>query len=478
MIYISPTLPVSQMPALAGDISTSSGTTATTLATVATPGTGLPTINAKGLSTSVRALVASDLPLATASSVGGVSAGTGLSVSSGALAVSYGTAAGTAAQGNDSRITGAAQTTNNLSDLASAATARANLAVPIMGSMIVNGDMDVDQQFEGASNGTGIDRFHYTYTTGSAVTFQRVTSSVPTGYVHSLLINAPATGITVGTSDIRALRTVLEGSMVSPLAWGTAAAQVATLQFWARASLVGNYALSIVNSSNNYSFVTTYAISTANTWQKFTISVPAATAGTWSTFVANSYGLAIKFDLGSGTTYQTSTLNAWQSGSYLTTSGAVELAANSAATLYVTGVHLWAGGVPGTYIPRPYGDELALAQRYYAKTFNEGVAPAQSAGVLGAVCVRTPVATSYPSAYFRVPSAFYRGAGGSVVITTYNPTSANANWRDETASADVTVSVDPSTAAGGTGIEVGTSSTVATSGDNLCIHATYDSGLY
>jgi hypothetical protein len=41
----------------------------------------------------------------------------------------YGTAANTVAQGNDSRITGAAQTANNLSDLASATTARTNLAL-------------------------------------------------------------------------------------------------------------------------------------------------------------------------------------------------------------------------------------------------------------------------------------------------------------------------------------------------------------
>lgn len=45
------------------------------------------------------------------------------------LSVSYGTTAGTAAQGNDSRITGAAQKASNLSDLASASTARTNLGL-------------------------------------------------------------------------------------------------------------------------------------------------------------------------------------------------------------------------------------------------------------------------------------------------------------------------------------------------------------
>jgi lysophospholipase L1-like esterase len=43
------------------------------------------------------------------------------------LAVTYGASAGTAAQGNDSRITGAAQIANNLSDVASPSTALANL---------------------------------------------------------------------------------------------------------------------------------------------------------------------------------------------------------------------------------------------------------------------------------------------------------------------------------------------------------------
>lgn len=63
-----------------------------------------------------------------------VIAGTGLT-GGGALSanvtlnVSYGTTAGTAAQGNDARITGALQAANNLSDVANAGTARTNLGL-------------------------------------------------------------------------------------------------------------------------------------------------------------------------------------------------------------------------------------------------------------------------------------------------------------------------------------------------------------
>ncbi len=61
-----------------------------------------------------------------------ITAGTGLSgggdlTADRSLSVAYGSAAGTAAQGNDGRISGALQASNNLSDVSAASTARANL---------------------------------------------------------------------------------------------------------------------------------------------------------------------------------------------------------------------------------------------------------------------------------------------------------------------------------------------------------------
>ncbi len=61
------------------------------------------------------------------SQAGSYSAGTGLDLTGSTFSVLYGTASGTATQGNDTRVTGAAQKASNLSDLANVATAVDNL---------------------------------------------------------------------------------------------------------------------------------------------------------------------------------------------------------------------------------------------------------------------------------------------------------------------------------------------------------------
>ena len=73
-----------------------------------------------------------------------ITAGTGLTgggdlSADRSFTVSYGTTAGTAAQGNDSRITGALQAANNLSDVANAATARTNLGAAPLASPTFTG---------------------------------------------------------------------------------------------------------------------------------------------------------------------------------------------------------------------------------------------------------------------------------------------------------------------------------------------------
>jgi hypothetical protein len=146
--------------------------------------------------------------------------------------------------------------------------------------------------------------------------------------------------------------------------------------------------------------------------------------------------------------------------------------AGAADYLDITGIQIEYGT---TVTPFEYMDMntlLPLAQRYYRKSFPQATAPAQSAGVAGALAIKNPIALGDPSDYIQFNPPMFPG---TITFTTYNPSAGNANWRDITAGADATVSVDPGSVKSEMGIQVATSGTVATLGDILAIHYTASS---
>lgn len=122
---------------------------------------------------------------------------------------------------------------------------------------------------------------------------------------------------------------------------------------------------------------------------------------------------------------------------------------------------------------RQFAEELALCMRHFQTSFPYGTAPAQSGGVAGAITVKNPIALGDPSAYIE----FEPPMRVAPTITTYNPSAGNANWRDVTAAADATVSVDPVTSIGPSGVLLATSGTITSLGDILCIHHSADAGI-
>jgi hypothetical protein len=146
--------------------------------------------------------------------------------------------------------------------------------------------------------------------------------------------------------------------------WGTANAQTVTLSFWVRSSLTGTFGGSIQNSATNRSYPFTYTISTANTWELETITIPGDTSGTWLT--TNGCGIIVRYGLGVGST-GSGTAGAWAGANYLSATGAVSVVGTNAATWYVTGVQLEAGSTASPFEYRSYGTEFALCQRYLYK---------------------------------------------------------------------------------------------------------------
>jgi hypothetical protein len=79
--------------------------------------------------------------------------------------------------------------------------------------------------------------------------------------------------------------------------------------------------------------------------------------------------------------------------------------------------------------------ELAQCQRFYEKSFAYGTAPAQNVGTTGAYQIGNPGFALF------TPVPFMTRKRVAATTTTFNPSAANANWRDITGAADSAVTV-------------------------------------
>lgn len=247
---------------------------------------------------------------------------------------------------------------------------------------LINGAMVIDQRNAGASITPGasvtytVDRWSFYTTTASKLSFQQSTDA-PAGFYNSMLITSLSAYSSAAGNRFIFSQTI-EGFNQSDLGWGTANAQTVTLSFWVKSSLTGTFSGDINNSTGTYSYVFTYSIPVANTWTKISLTIVGQQAGAWNNGT-NSAGIVVSFNLGSGSTYQTSTVNAWQNAFYEAATGQQSLVGTNGATFYITGVQLEAGTTASPFEYRQYGTELALCQRYFV-SLQEGIWTANGSG--------------------------------------------------------------------------------------------------
>jgi len=237
---------------------------------------------------------------------------------------------------------------------------------------IINGDMRIDQRNAGASSSTGttgvqnyssLDRWAYVVSQSSKFTMQRNAGSVtpPAGFTNYLGCTSTA-ATSVGSGDYFNINQVIEGFNIADLDWGTANAKTITISFWVRSSLTGTFGGSLRNSDLNRSYPFTYTISSANTWEQKSITIPGETTGTWNT--TNGHGIQLVFSLGMGSTFS-GTAGSWANTNFASATGATSVVGTNGATFYITGVQLEVGSVATPFERRPFGMELVLCQRYY-----------------------------------------------------------------------------------------------------------------
>ena len=232
---------------------------------------------------------------------------------------------------------------------------------------IINGDMRIDQRNAGAAvtpsvDSLTLDRYKYEASQASKFTIQQNAGSVtpPAGFVNYLGLTT-ASAVSIGTSDYFQFVQIIEGLNIGDLAWGTASAKTVTLSFWVRSSLTGTFGGSLRNSAVNRTYVFSYTISSANTWEQKSITIAGDTSGTWLT--TNGIGIRLTFGLGNGSTYS-GTAGSWSGSNFQNVTGATSVVGTNGATFYITGVQFEVGSVATPFECRPYGTELMLCYRY------------------------------------------------------------------------------------------------------------------
>ena len=242
-----------------------------------------------------------------------------------------------------------------------------------MRNRIINGAMEIDQRRAGASvTPTGdqtytVDRWGAGLSASSKYSVQQNAGSVtpPAGFTNYLGITSTS-AYSVSASDYFYINQKIEGYNVSDLAYGTASAKTVTLSFWVRSSLTGTFGGGLYNETGNDSYPFSYTISLANTWEQKSITIAGDTANALAT--TNGIGILVAFGLGVGSTYS-ATAGSWQSGLFVSTTGATSVVGTNGATWYLTGVQLEVGTSATPFERRLYNQEFANCQRYLPATY-------------------------------------------------------------------------------------------------------------
>ena len=237
-------------------------------------------------------------------------------------------------------------------------------------NIIINGAHQVSQR-HGSSSVTVapsdhyvVDRFKIQDYSDATFSSQQV-SDAPTGFEYSSKLTVTGTDTSLGTTQYQRFIQPVEGLNVSHLNWGSANAKTVTFSFHVKSSLTGTFSVFVFNSAANRSFISTYTISTANTWEKKIITISGDQSGTWLT--TSGVGMYIGWSLGTGTNFQTSTLDAWDGSFKMASSNQVNFAGTNGATWQVTGCQLEVGSQASPFEHEPYSVTLYKCQRYYIK---------------------------------------------------------------------------------------------------------------
>ena len=267
-------------------------------------------------------------------------------------------------------------------------------------NMFINGAMQVAQRGtdinDVANGGFCTDRFKISKadTDNLVLNFDQSTDT-PTGFSNSLKLSVGTVESALASNEYLQVGQRIEAQNLQHLNYGTSSAETLTLSFHVKSSITGTYAVSLFQSDATKYYSATYTISSANTWEFKTIKIN----GNVSDVIANDNGegLRVNWTLSAGSDYTSGSNDAWGAITNWSVGHNVSWITTSGATFFLTGVQLEVGSQATPFEHRSFGEELALCQRYFEKSYSVGTAPASdtSAGLITTDTMGGDTTTAY-----------------------------------------------------------------------------------
>jgi len=252
-------------------------------------------------------------------------------------------------------------------------------------NMIINGGMQVAQRGTsetgmGAADGYfTVDRFAMAFSgTAGRLTMTQEDITDLSGFPHALKLACTTADTSIAAGEFALLQHKFEGQDVQQLKKNTSDAEQFTISFYVKGNANATYTLEVKDNTNGRNNSQNFNVTTS--WNRVSLTFAADTAG--SSLINNDNSLEFFFQiwLHAGSTYNGGTFasNTWidQVQNKRSDSSSTSFFDSTDRTFFITGVQMEVGSQATPFEHRSFGEELALCQRYFVKSFDYSVTPA------------------------------------------------------------------------------------------------------
>ena len=299
-------------------------------------------------------------------------------------------------------------------------------------NMIINGAMQVAQRgtvtgINTATANYGAADRHAFYVNGNGATFtSSQEASGPPGFTKTTLIDcttANSSALT-GNQEIKT-QYAIEAYDLCGVGFGTTSAQPLTISFWCKTNQTGNFVLWFYRQDGTRTTSIPVPVHSANTWEYKTVTIQPDTSNTVA--IDNTAGMYVSMILNTGPGYTSGTSPNGNWETIVTVNrhvGCTFTIGNSTSDYFeYTGLQVETGKVATPFEHRSYGEELALCERYYQKSYDKDayVTGSTSLSSVGAVdhYGSSDATNVLAQVYFRTQMR------DAPTVTTYDPNSSN-----------------------------------------------------